>query len=109
MVKEGLSATVTCEGDELHAVLSGEIDHHTAGAVREQLDAAIFKHRPKRLTLALGDVSFMDSSGLGLVLGRAALCEELGASLRLLHPSPRLVRIFRVAGLERLTHIKVEE
>ena len=109
MVKEGLSAAVTCEGDELHATLSGEIDHHTARAVREQLDAAIFKHRPKRLTLELGEVSFMDSSGLGLVLGRAALCEELGATLRLLHPSPRLIRIFRVAGIERLTHIKVEE
>ena len=54
MIKEGLSAAVTCEGDELYAALSGEIDHHTAGAVREQLDAALFKHRPRRLTLDLG-------------------------------------------------------
>ena len=109
MIREGLSAAITAEGDEVTATLTGEIDHHTAGAVREQVDAALFKHRPHRLTLDLAGVGFMDSSGLGLVLGRAALCEELGAKLRVLHPSERILRVFSVAGLERLPHITVEK
>lgn len=109
MVREGLSAVITAEGEEMTAALTGEIDHHTAGAVRKQVDEALFKHRPRRLTLDLAGVGFMDSSGLGLVLGRAALCEELGATLRVLHPSERILRVFSVAGLERLSHITVEK
>ena len=109
MIREGLSAAIAAAGEDVTATLTGEIDHHTAASVREQIDAALFKHRPKRLTLDLADVGFMDSSGLGLVLGRAALCEEMGASLRILHPSERILRVFSVAGLERLSHITIEK
>lgn len=109
MIKEGLCAMITAEGETLTAALHGEIDHHSAAAVRTEIDTALFKHRPKTLQIDLADVGFMDSSGLGLILGRAALCRELGAHLSLLHPSERIMRVFRVVGLERLTHITVKE
>ena len=109
MNKEGLEVILTAEGEELTAKLSGEVDHHTAAPARERIDTALFKHRPRRLTIDLGGVNFMDSSGLGLILGRAALCEEMGATVRLLHPSDRIRRVFAVAGLERLSHIETEE
>ena len=109
MKQEGLEVIIKADGDELYAALTGEVDHHAAAPVRERIDTALFKHRPRRLTLDLGGVDFMDSSGLGLILGRAALCEEMGASLRLLHPGERVKRIFAVAGLSRLPHIETEE
>lgn len=109
MKKEGLEVIITAEGEELLAALAGEVDHHTAAPVRERIDTALFKHRPRRLTLDLHGVDFMDSSGLGLILGRAALCEEMGATLRLRNPGARVKRIFAVAGLERLPHIETEE
>ena len=109
MIKEGLCAIIEASGEELTATLHGEIDHHSAASVRGEIDTALFKHRPRCLRLDLADVGFMDSSGLGLILGRAALCRELGAHLSLLHPSERIMRVFRVVGLERLSHITIEE
>ena len=109
MIKEGLCAIIEAEGDVLTATLHGEIDHHTAAKVRGEIDTALFKHRPRHLRIDLTGVGFMDSSGLGLILGRAALCRELNADLALLHPDERVMRVFRVVGLERLTHITVEE
>ena len=109
MKQETLQVIITADGEELTAEIKGEIDHHAAAPARERIDTALFKHRPRRLTLELSGVDFMDSSGLGLILGRAALCEELGTTLRLLHPGARVKRIFAVAGLERLTHIETEE
>ena len=109
MIKEGLCAIIHAEGDILTAALHGEIDHHTAAKVRGEIDTAMFKHRPRHLRIDLAEVGFMDSSGLGLILGRAALCRDLNADLTLLHPDERIMRVFRVVGLERLTHIKVED
>lgn len=109
MIKEGLCAIIEADGAVLTATLQGEIDHHTAATVRGEIDTALFKHKPNRLRLDLANVGFMDSSGLGLILGRAALCRELGAELTLLHPSERIMRVFRVVGLERLSHITIEE
>ena len=109
MKTEGLQVTLRAEGEELFAALSGEVDHHTASNVRKEIDTALFKHRPKRLLLDLSGVDFMDSSGLGLILGRAALCEEMGGAVTLLHPTSRVKRILAVAGISRLAHIKTEE
>ncbi len=109
MNTEGLQVTLKAEGEELFAVLSGEVDHHTAASVRKEIDTALFKHRPRRLYLDLSGVDFMDSSGLGLILGRAALSEEMGAEVTLLHPGARVKKILAVAGISRLSHIKTEE
>ena len=109
MKKEGLEVLISESDGELTASLVGEVDHHTAAPVRTEIDKALFKHRPSRLTIDLSGVDFMDSSGLGLILGRAALCEEMGATLRLLHPGPRVSRVLAVVGLDRLKHIVMEE
>ena len=108
MTKETLFADLTTKGDVLHVALSGEIDHHSAGAAREKIDAALFKYRPAAFSFDLSNVAFMDSSGLGLILGRVALCEELGISVRLLHPSPRVRKIFAVAGVDRIRNLTIE-
>lgn len=108
MEKETLKVSFHLEGDTMTAILAGEVDHHSAAPVRESIDAALFKHRPRHLTIDLGKVGFMDSSGLGLVLGRVALCQELGTQVRLARPSLRVKRIFAVAGIERLENLTVE-
>ncbi len=56
------------------ALLSGEIDHHTAAAMRADIDAAAAAQQPKILRLDFADVTFMDSSAVGLVMGRYRLC-----------------------------------
>ena len=62
--------------------LDGEIDHHSAAEIRENLDNMIAETRPKSLVLELSDIDFMDSSGLGLVLGRYRRLQEIGGAYR---------------------------
>ena len=57
-------------GQVLTAYLSGELDHHSAKEMREQIDSAVEINMPTLLILNFADVTFMDSSGIGLVMGR---------------------------------------
>ena len=63
----------------------GEIDHHTAAAIRTGMDALLFARRPARLVLDLSAVTFMASSGLGLIMGRYGILRELGGSMCVRH------------------------
>ena len=57
-------------GESLYAFLAGEIDHDAAQSLRIQLDDALVSRSPQTLILDFGGVGFMDSSGIGLILGR---------------------------------------
>ena len=90
------------EEDTVIAEIGGEIDHHRAVSVRSQIDEALFKKMPKKLVIDIGRVDFMDSSGLGLIMGRLAKTKEIGASLVLRNPSARVTRMIKMAGLDRV-------
>ena len=87
--------------------LGGEIDHHSAVNVRTALDEEICRLRPHKTVLDLGQIEFMDSSGLGLIMGRYSLMQKLGGTLTLKSPNERIVKIFELAGLFRM--IRIEE
>lgn len=89
--------------------LYGEIDHHSAGQIRTEIDAILYEERPKKAVLDLSHIEFMDSSGLGLIMGRYALMERLGGELTLCNPHERLVQIFELAGLQRMVRIEQGE
>lgn len=87
----------------------GEVDHHSARPLREEIDRQLYLYRPKEFRLSLARVNFMDSSGLGLILGRLALCRELSCPMRLTDVSERAARLFRMAGLARAEGLCIEE
>ena len=87
----------------------GEVDHHSARPLREEIDRQLYLYRPSLFCLSLARVNFMDSSGLGLILGRLSLCRELGCPMRLTDVSERAARLFRMAGLGRAEGLTVEE
>ncbi len=96
------------EDGYLSVRLQGEIDHHTARAFREELDHQLYLYHPRAFTLSLSGVDFMDSSGLGLILGRFAICRQFSCPMRLCGAGPRLLRIFHMAGLERMTGLEID-
>ena len=65
----------------LAAYLTGEIDHHAAQALRREIDAQIDARMPELLTMDFSGVTFMDSSGVGLILGRGRQMSGLGGRL----------------------------
>ena len=96
-------------GTVLHAELSGEIDHHTAKGIREELDKQIYTLLPKEIVLSLAEVGFMDSSGLGLVVGRLVTAKEVGATMSLTGVDARTMNIFEMAGLERMRGLTIQK
>ncbi len=84
------------------ARLIGEIDHHNAKELREAIDNAVMTGQVQELDLDFREVSFMDSSGIGLVMGRYKLMQELGGSLHLVNIAGHLKKVMMLAGLDRL-------
>jgi stage II sporulation protein AA (anti-sigma F factor antagonist) len=100
-------AGVTCqkEGEILYVGIDGDIDHHSAKYIRETIDKEIFLTRPRVMVLELSEVDFMDSSGLGLILGRYTRMREVGGLLKLSNPTPQTVKILALAGVDKLIPI----
>ena len=96
-------------GSILSVHVRGEIDHHTAASIRQGIDAILFEKRPSKLILDLSAVSFMDSSGLGLIMGRYSVMKELGGDMTVWNPSPETRAILTLAGMERLVKIEYPE
>ncbi|MCL2772810.1 MAG: anti-sigma factor antagonist [Oscillospiraceae bacterium] len=90
----------------LYVKLLGDIDHHTARSVRESVDELILTKNPVELDLDLSAIDFMDSSGLGLVLGRYKKQNDIGGRMKILNPSRRIMQILQLAGVEKI--IKIE-
>ena len=95
-------------GDTLTVLLAGEIDHHSAAGMRAQIDEAIERYRPAVLMLDFGGVTFMDSSGIGLVMGRYKLMNSFGGAVNVVNTPKPLQKVMRLAGLDRLARISNE-
>ena len=91
----------------LIARIAVEVDHHTVEGIRDRIDARVFYFRPDKLVLDFGAVGFMDSSGLALIIGRAEVAAELGATVRIIGMSPSLIKLVRLAGLERIKNLTI--
>ncbi len=89
----------------LTARLCCDIDHHTAKPMREKIDDALFEKRPRTLIIDFTEVVFMDSSGLGLILGRAEKASALDCSVRLFGLSPALMKLVRLCGIDRVRNL----
>ena len=85
--------------------ITGEIDHHSVKNIKETIDMKIIETRPDAVYLDLSEVSFMDSSGLGLILGRYQTSSKLNIKFALYKPSEAVCRIIRISGCDKLINI----
>ncbi len=93
-------------GDTTVAFIIGEIDHHNAKSARDKLDCIIESEQPIQFGLDLSGVSFCDSSGLGLVMGRMRKCQTVGSTLVVQNPSAAAYRILEIAGMDKILKIE---
>ena len=105
MLKNGGAVRYEMRGDVMVFLVGGEIDHHSAVNVRANIDAVLLAEKPQRVMLELSSVDFMDSSGLGLIMGRYALVKQYGGTFAVLDPSAAVLKILRLAGMERMISI----
>ena len=86
-----------------------EIDHFRALKIREEIDHALYKERPETLELRLGRVDFMDSSGIGLILGRYEKAKAIGCRTVISRPTKRVSRLLTMSGVDKIIKIEVDE
>ena len=89
--------------DLLLVRLVGELDIHTAESVRQMLQEELDKGTMKYLALNLERLSFMDSSGLGVILGRYKTLREIGGKLLICGANSTVKRIMELSGLFKIT------
>ena len=88
--------------DMVSVFLSGEIGHHNVKAMRAEIDQTVERVLPRLLRLDFGGVEFMDSSGIGLILGRYRLIEDLQGRLELCSLPPHIAKVVHLAGIDHL-------
>ena len=93
---------VKTDQDSLTVYLRGELDHHVCGRLREEIDNAVIQSGTKWLILDFANVGFMDSSGIGLILGRYKHLLATGGTLRVRGASQKLRQVMCMAGLQKL-------
>ncbi|MDR1664818.1 MAG: anti-sigma factor antagonist [Clostridiales bacterium] len=91
--KGGAVMTVFAEGD---------IDHHNADSLREKVDAAFERSACKHMIFDFSRVSFMDSSGIGLIIGRYKNTEKRGGKLIITSANENTRRIIQISGLQKI-------
>ena len=106
MIKQGARLEMSADSGVLVFKLTGEIDHHNAKALRTRMDENMILHRPQKTVMDLSHVDFMDSSGLGLIMGRYNTAKELGGAFVLRDPCKRVERVLLLSGIERFISIE---
>ena len=101
-----MNVTIESSGNLIIAYLIGEIDHHTCAALRERIDNVLAFKKPKHLILDFKNVSFMDSSGIGLVMGRYRLMQNFRGTLEIRNVTPHTKKLMELAGLGSIAIIK---
>lgn len=85
--------------------ITEEIDHHTTEKIRRKMDNEIQRYMPKRTVFDFNQVTFMDSAGIGMLIGRYKLARMLGGSLELTNVKPSIKKIFEMCGVLKIIPI----
>ena len=104
-----MGVSIVAKGEVVTAYLDGEIDHHTAADLRATIDSAVEEHKPTLLVLDFKNVSFMDSSGIGTIIGRCKKMKYLNGRVKTRNMNQRIYRLFTAAGLHRIVEYDEEK
>lgn len=97
-----MAVRISSDGGVMTAFLEGDIDHHTAKEMREIIDLNVNKSNPTLLNVDFGKIQFMDSSGIGLIMGRYKLMNSIGGKIKIINIPKRLERVVKLSGLIKL-------
>lgn len=84
---------------------NGELDHHTAKEIREKIDSTYSDNLLKNIVIDLSNLQFMDSSGIGLIMGRYKLASNNNGKIYLINVSDRVKKILNMSGILKIVKI----
>ena len=89
-------------GDCLLVRIRGELDHHWSGRLRQSVDRALEERSANNLVLNLEGLSFMDSSGVGVLLGRYRRIAERHGRMAVCGVPPAVEKVLQISGVPRV-------
>lgn len=104
-----MAIKISSSAARMTVYLSGEIDHHNAAVIRFETDEAIQASHPPCVRIDFSGVTFMDSSGIGFVMGRYRLVNIYGGKTEVVGLSERLYSMMKLAGIERLVKLEKKQ
>ncbi|MGI6123959.1 MAG: anti-sigma factor antagonist [Acetivibrionales bacterium] len=96
--RDGIALIVTIEGD---------IDHHTSKILKERIDSKFIIEPVKDMILDLSRVTFMDSAGIGLIMGRRQRVSSVGGKLSIINPKPEIIKMLKMSNVDKLVRTDV--
>lgn len=90
------------KGDTLYIMVGAELDHHNARSIGVDSDKYIYSNKAKNVVFDFQNTKFMDSSGIGVIMGRYKLVSGIGGTVRIKNINQTLERIFLLSGLYKI-------
>lgn len=85
--------------------ITEEIDHHWSEKIRRQVDDEIERYVPKRVVFDFDKVTFMDSAGIGMLIGRYKVVKMLGGNLEMINVKTNIKKILEMSGIPKIIKI----
>ena len=104
-----MNLTSFLQEKQLTVCLTGEIDHHSAREIMQALERKVELYLPARCVLDFGEVTFMDSSGIAIVLFALRRMRELDGALELRAIPPQPYKVMKASGLDKLIELNRRE
>lgn len=95
-------------GNRLIAHLPSELDHHQTEALRVKIDELVREHPVEEVEFDFSRTVFMDSAGIGMLLGRYKIMRALNGRIRLTHMNGQIQRILEMSGIQNYIPIQAE-
>ena len=86
--------------------ITEEIDHHFAEEIRRKADYEITRYMPRKVIFDFNQVTFMDSAGIGMLIGRYKVAKMLGSTIEMINVKPSIKKVFEMSGILKIIPIK---
>jgi len=96
------------KGNRLMVTIPGELDHHYAEQIKGVVDKQLENGSIRSVVFDFRNTTFMDSSGIGMIMGRYRLLSYMGGSVAAIHVSDRIMRIMQLSGIHKFIEISQE-
>ena len=90
------------DGTTLIVSIDGEIDHHTSRILKDRIDSKFIMEPVKNMIIDLAEVTFMDSAGIGLIMGRMKKSVKCRRQDGIRHPKPEIIKILKMSNVDKL-------
>ena len=82
--------------------ITEEIDHHSTEKIRRLADNEITRYMPRKVVFDFNKVTFMDSAGIGMLIGRYKVAKMLGSTIEMINVKPSIKKVFEMSGVLKI-------